>query len=109
MKGAFEYALLMLVGIPLICVLISFAEVALTLNQARVLQESVVAIIEHQHRYDASVAQLIEAQQATCPPCRVSVERTDLRYQVSVRVPLRLRWIPLERTGTLTTYTYYIP
>ncbi len=108
MKGAFEYALLMLVGIPLVCVVVNLGEVAIELNQARVLQESVVAILEHQNRYDEQVALLIAQETSSCKSCEVHVQRAGLRYQVEVEFPIQIQWLNLKRKGLLKTYTYYI-
>ena len=109
MKAAFEFGFVFLFGMLFIVLGMSFGSIILTQNQARVYGETVLALIEHQNRYDASVADLIAQNPIQCRVCTSSVthdvmtSRVPHHGQLSVKHPLaelsKYRGDPIDLTA----------
>ncbi len=96
MKGAFETALVMLFGMMFMVMGMDYMKVVMMNNQARLLAESSLAILENQNRYDAAVQVLIDHTKDTCTSCILLIEpHLDHpgRYRVIVNYPIELKHI----------------
>lgn len=107
MKGAFEFGFVFLFGMMFVILGMSFSAVILTQNQARIYGETVLAMIEHQNRYDDSVIALIQANPIQCSVCKSTVTLDDMtsRYQIAVRYPLSIPLLNYEQTGVIRLIT----
>jgi hypothetical protein len=104
MKGAFELGLVFLFGMMFVVLGMSFSQIVLTHNQARMAAESALSIIEHQNRYDADVQALIAASPIQCAVCTLSItydESTTQRYQVRVAYPVLIPLLNFVRTSEI--------
>ena len=94
MKGAFETALVMMFGMLFMVMGMDYLKVVVMNNQARLLAENSLAILEHQNRYDDSVRSLIDQNQGYCSSCILIIEpHIDHpgRYRVIVNYPIALK------------------
>jgi hypothetical protein len=103
MKGAFEFGFMFLFGMMFVILGMSFSVVILTQNQARVYAETILALIEHQNRYDADVVQLIETNPIQCSVCTSSVTQDELtnRFLITVSYPLSIPLLNYENTAQI--------
>ncbi|MEG0823425.1 MAG: hypothetical protein RR929_02670 [Erysipelotrichaceae bacterium] len=108
MKGAFEYAFIMLFGLPIVVLGLNFVKVMMGYNQARYYQDFIVNTIEHQNRYDKDIEELIVEQKQLCSTCSVKVRSNKDRYLVEVRFPIKLSIVNYESKGVISTYTQQI-
>lgn len=110
MKGAFEFGFIFLFGMMFVILGMSFSVVILTQNQARVYAETILALIEHQDRYDDSVIQLIQSNPIQCNVCTSSVTRDELtqRYLITVSYPLSIPLLNYEQTAVIRLITRQI-
>lgn len=96
MKGAFETALVMMFGMMFMVMGMDYLKVVVMNNQARLLAENSLAILEHQNRYDASVQVLLDQNKDYCTSCNLMIEpHPDYvgRYRVIVNYPIELNHI----------------
>ena len=94
MKGAFETALVMMFGMMFMVMGMDYLKVVVMNNQARLLAENSLAILEHQNRYDASVQVLLDQTNDYCASCILMIEpNLDYvgRYRVVVSYPIELK------------------
>lgn len=99
MKGAFEIALVMIFGMMFMVMGMDYVTVILSNNQARALAENTLAMIEHQNRYDATVADMIESNPLVCKECVLSIYAHELypeRLWIEVKYPISLAHINYE-------------
>jgi len=103
MKGAYEFGLVFMAGMMFVILGMSFSAIILTQNQARIYGETILAVIEHQNRYDDSVSQLIQNNPIQCSVCSFAVTQDALtsRYLVSVRYPLSIPVLNYEQTAVI--------
>lgn len=73
MKGAFETALVIIFGMMFMVMGIDYMRVILVNNKARLYAENILAIIEHQNRYDLDVEELIRVSDIQCSVCQYQV------------------------------------
>jgi hypothetical protein len=107
MKGAFELGLVFLFGMMFVILGMSFSQVILTQNQARIYGETILTLIEHQNRYDDSVKDLILANPIQCSVCTSSVTQDALtqRYLIKVTYPLSIPLLNYEKSGMIQLMT----
>ena len=103
MKGAFEFGIVFLFGMMFVVLGMSFCQVILTQNQARLYGENILALIEHQNRYDDSVAQLIQANPIQCSFCSSSITQDDMtqRYHITISYPLSIPLLNYEQSALI--------
>lgn len=104
MKGAFETALVMMFGMMFMVMGMDYLKVVVMNNQARLLAEHSLAIIEHQNRYDDSIQLLIDQNKGYCPLCTISIEAHIIypeRYRVIVQYPIELKHINFHTMSKL--------
>jgi len=103
MKAAFEFGFVFLFGMLFIVLGMSFGSIILTQNQARVTGETILALIEHQNRYDASVAILIEQNPNQCAVCTTAITHDALtnRYHIMVSYPLSIPLLNYQNTAMI--------
>lgn len=104
MKGAFELGLVFLFGMMFVVLGMSFSQIILTHNQARMAGENALSIIEHQNRYDEAVQGLIAASPIQCAVCTLSVtydESATQRYQIRVVYPISIPLLNFSRTSEI--------
>ena len=93
MKGAFETTLVILFGMMFMVMGIDYMRVILMNNKARLYAENILAIIEHQNRYDLDVATLIKDSIIQCSECNYQVlehAESNNRMWVIVRFPIEM-------------------
>jgi len=93
MKGAFETTLVILFGMMFVVMGIDYMRVILMNNKARIYAENILAIIEHQNRFDQDVADLIQQSSIQCSLCQYQVvehNESEGRYWVIVRYPIEM-------------------
>lgn len=93
MKGAFETTLVILFGMMFMVMGIDYMRVILMNNKARLYAENILAIIEHQNRYDLDVETLIEQSMVKCSECQYQViEHTEAkdRLWIIVTYPIEM-------------------
>jgi hypothetical protein len=107
MKGAFELGMVFLFGMMFVVLGMSFTQVILSQNQARLYGETILALIEHQNRYDASVDQLIQSHPIQCSFCSFSITQDELtqRYQIKVSYPLSIPLLNVEKSAMIQLIT----
>lgn len=108
MKGAFEFGFILLFMMPIMIFGISFVELTMHYNQARFLQNYAITQIEHQNRYDADVAELIDLGMDQCKECTIDVTNQSSRYKVTVTFPIRLPLINYEAIGSTSMMSQII-
>lgn len=108
MKGAFEYAFLMICAMPFIVIGMNFVEVMMQYNNARYLKEYAISAILHQNRYDESVDALIAPQAALYPDLDLEIAKTDERFLVTVRFPVQIPILDYAMNGEVTSYTMLV-
>jgi hypothetical protein len=103
MKGAFELGMVFLFGMMFVILGMSFSQVILTQNQARIYGETILTLIEHQNRYDDSVRALILANPIQCSVCSSTVSQDALtqRYMITVTYPLSIPLLNYQKTGSI--------
>lgn len=104
MKGAFETALVMMFGMMFMVMGMDYLKVVMMNNQARLLAEHSLAIIEHQNRYDEAVKILIDQNKAYCKLCTLAIEphiTYPERYRVIVHYPIDLKHINFHTIARL--------
>jgi len=74
MKGAFELFLVLVFGMMFMIMGIDYTGVILLNNQARMMAENTLAILEHQNRLDSDVQNLIDASPVKCDRCNLMLE-----------------------------------
>lgn len=93
MKGAFETGLVIIFGMMFMVMGIDYMRVILINNKARLYAENILAIIEHQNRYDKDVEELIKSSNIQCSVCQYQilehVESQD-RLWVVVTFPIEM-------------------
>ncbi|MHB8096107.1 MAG: hypothetical protein ACYDEI_00420 [Erysipelotrichaceae bacterium] len=93
MKGAFETGLVIIFGMMFMVMGIDYMRVILVNNKARLYAENILAIIEHQNRYDSDVESLIQNSSIQCSVCHYQilehVESKD-RLWVIVTFPIEM-------------------
>ena len=82
MKGAFETALVIIFGMMFMVMGIDYMRVILVNNKARLYAENILAIIEHQNRYDIDVEELIRVSDIQCSVCQYQVFEHLFPYEV---------------------------
>lgn len=103
MKGGVEFALVMLFGMMFCAIAIGMIGVLAQLHDARLLQETIVSMIEH-HDTD-QVSSLIE-KQTICPSCSYQLERqSDHRILVTVLFPIRIPVFEYRTQGRISAMT----
>lgn len=93
MKGAFETGLVLFFGMLFVIMGMDYVGVLFRNNQARMLAENTLAIIEHQNRYDQNVQNLIDQSPLQCVTCSLSLQahaQYPSRIWVVVRYPIQL-------------------
>lgn len=93
MKGAFETTLVILFGMMFMVMGIDYMRVILMNNKARLYAENILAIIEHQNRYDVDVATLIQDSIVQCSECNYQVlehVESNNRLWVIVSFPIEM-------------------
>ena len=93
MKGAFETALVIIFGMMFMVMGIDYMRVILVNNKARLYAENILAIIEHQNRYDIDVEELIRVSDIQCSVCQYQVfEHTESldRLWIVVSYPIEM-------------------
>ena len=107
MKGAFELGLVFLFGMMFVILGMSFSQVILTQNQARIYGETILTLIEHQNRYDDSVKTLILAHPIQCSVCTSTVTQDALtqRYMIKVTYPLSIPLLNYQKSGVIQLIT----
>lgn len=93
MKGAFETTLVILFGMMFMVMGIDYMRVILMNNKARLYAENILAIIEHQNRYDLDVATLIQDSIVQCSECNYQVlehAESNNRLWVIVSFPIEM-------------------
>lgn len=108
MKGAFEFAIVMLFSMPVVVFGINFVEIMMHYNQARFLQNYAVSQIEHQNRLDDSVYELIDEGKENCQACKVNITPVSNRYRVEVTFPIDIPLIDYHATGKTHMMTQII-
>jgi|APDOM4702015159_1054818.scaffolds.fasta_scaffold671737_1 hypothetical protein len=103
MKAAFEFGFVFLFGMLFIVLGMSFGSIILTQNQARVYGETVLALIEHQNRYDDSVAALIQQNPIQCQVCTSSIthDLVTSRYHITVSYPLSIPLLNYQKSAMI--------
>lgn len=104
MKGAFETTLVMLFGMMFMVMGMDYLKVVVMNNQARLLAERSLAILEHQNRYDESVQVLIDQNKKYCSTCILVIEpHLDHpgRYRVIVNYPIELKHMSFHTIAKL--------
>ncbi|NTW96804.1 MAG: hypothetical protein HGB31_09330 [Erysipelotrichaceae bacterium] len=103
MKGAFEFGMVFLFGMMFVILGMSFSQVILTQNQARIYGETILTLIEHQNRYDDSVKVLILANPIQCSVCSSTVSQDALtqRYMITVTYPLSIPLLNYQKSGSI--------
>jgi len=107
MKGAFELGMVFLFGMMFVVLGMSFTQVILSQNQARLFGETILALIEHQNRYDESVALLIQNHPVKCSFCSSTITQDELtqRYTIKVRYPLSIPLLNYEKSAMIQLIT----
>jgi len=77
MKGAFETGLVIIFGMMFMVMGIDYMRVILVNNKARLYAENILAIIEHQNRYDYDVEELIQNSSVKCSVCQYHIQEHD--------------------------------
>ncbi len=93
MKGAFETTLVILFGMMFMVMGIDYMRVILMNNKARLYAENILAIIEHQNRYDLDVDTLIQQSEIKCSECNYQVIEhieSNERLWVIVSYPIEM-------------------
>lgn len=108
MKGAFEFAFIMIFSMPMIILGMNFVQIMMAYNQARYLQDYSITTIEHQNRLDEYVYELIEEKAMHYPDLKLDIKKQDTRFLVSVKFPLNIALIGYESHGNVTTTTQII-
>ncbi|HET6785078.1 MAG TPA: hypothetical protein VFH18_03575 [Erysipelotrichaceae bacterium] len=93
MKGAFETALVILFGMMFMVMGIDYMRVVLMNNKARLYAENILAIIEHQNRFDIDVEELIQTSSVKCSECHYQVIEHSLssdRLWIIVTYPIEM-------------------
>jgi len=103
MKGAFELGLVFLFGMMFVVLGMSFSQVILTQNRARAYGETILALIEHQNRYDETVKTLIQLNPIQCTVCSSVVLKDELtqRYQITITYPLSIPLLNYQKSGVI--------
>ncbi len=105
MKGGIELSLVLGFSMMLLALSISLVGVVMMYNHARMMQEEIISIIEHNNKYDQSIIQQIDEVKA-CKGCRYSVDYSEYnRYYVKVYFPIQVLFISLKTTGYVGGYT----
>lgn len=105
MKGAYEYFIVILLGLTFVLVGFSMVEVTLNYNQARLFQETIVSLIERHNRYDSDIDDLIKDSNQNCSQCTYVVSREVDRYVVNVDFDINIIVLNYTRVGKITAYT----
>lgn len=106
MKGAFELAIILLVGFPMILLGINFVQIMMSYNNARHLSQYVVNTIEDQNRYDENVDELIlKDSNKICNSCLYTVESINDKYLVKVEFPVVVSLINYKNSSIIKTFT----
>lgn len=108
MKGAFEFAIVMMFSMPVVVFGINFVEIMMHYNQARFLQNYIVTQVEHQNRLDQSVYELIDEGKKQCEACKVKITPFQERYRVEVSFPVEIPLIDYHATGKTSMMTQII-
>jgi hypothetical protein len=93
MKGAFETAVVILFGMMFMVMGIDYMKVILMNNKARLYAENILAIIEHQNRFDLDVEELIQQSSVKCSECHYQIVEHDLsndRWWIIVSYPIEM-------------------
>jgi hypothetical protein len=93
MKGAFEVSLVLIFGMMFMIMGMDYVTVILSNNQARSLAENTLAIIEHQNRYDETVAGMIASTPLQCKDCVLTIYPHSVyteRVWIDVKYPIHL-------------------
>ncbi len=107
MKGAFELGMVFLFGMMFVILGMSFSQIVMMQNQARSYGETILALIEHQNRYDTSVIELIESSPIQCHLCTSLIVKDDLtqRYSITIQYPLNIPLLNYQNTASLSLMT----
>lgn len=103
MKGGIEFALVMLFGMMFCAIAIGLIGVLTQLHDARLLQETIVSVIEHHS--SEQVAELLN-NQPICPACSYQMDlQPDHRVLVTVLFPIRIPVIEFRTQGRISAMT----
>lgn len=94
MKGAFETGLVIIFGMMFMVMGIDYMRVILVNNKARIYAENILAIIEHQDRYDLDVDELIQKSSIQCSVCQYQViehNESSNRLWIVVTFPIEMK------------------
>lgn len=108
MKGAFELTLVIFFGMFFIVLGMSFVQIAMGYNQARVYQDYIITTIEHQNRYDDQIIELIQTKSSLCSKCIYSVDLVSEQpsvYEVKVQFPVNIPLINYASMGYAVSIT----
>ncbi len=96
MKGAFEYAIFLILSLPIVVIVIELSAIAFDYQAARNLQQYTIATIEQQNRYDKDIEALIDIDKL-CLNCELEVTNQANRYVVSVNFPIKLNSLNFKK------------
>jgi hypothetical protein len=105
MKGGIELTLVLSFSMMLLMASISVVGVMVGYNNARLMQEQIVALIEYHNKYDQEV--MINIQQVTsCEKCSYIVDADPMeRYHVQVFFPITVMFANFQSVGHVSGYT----
>lgn len=99
MKGAFETALVLMFGMLFVVMGLDYVTVVFNNNQARMLTENTLAILEHQNRYDENVQSLIDQSPLKCEVCTLTLQTHETyssRIWVIVQYPIQFNHLNFQ-------------
>lgn len=109
MKGGIELSLVLSFSMMLLMASISVVGVMIGYNDARLMQEQVVALIEYHNTYNQEVITNID-QLTTCSKCSYTVDADPLnRYHVQVFFPITVMFANFQSQANVSGYTIPIP
>ena len=109
MKGGIELSLVLSFSMMLLMASISVVGVMIGYNDARLMQEQVVALIEYHNKYDQEVITSVD-NLTSCAKCSYTVDADSLdRYRVQVFFPITIMFANFQSQANVTGYTIPIP
>lgn len=109
MKGGIELTLVLSFAMMLLMASISVVGVMISFNNARLMQEQIVALIEYHNAYDQEVISDIQ-RVTSCVACSYTVDADSLdRYLVQVYFPITVMFANFQSQASVSGYTIPIP
>lgn len=109
MKGGIELSLVLSFSMMLLMASISVVGVMVGYNDARLMQEQIISLIEYHNKYDQEVVKDIKRITA-CSKCRYTVDADPMkRYHVQVFFPITVMFANFQSQANVSGYTIPIP